>query len=273
MSRLSLVIAIAASTASCLPTEQGANLILHPWRRPLVACATPHEDVAFRSGDLTLRGWRFRGAEPHRLLVSLHGIGDNRRGAEGLALRFGPKGYDVLAWDSRAQGESDGTDCTYGFYEKDDVSRVLDAVGASRAILFGSSLGAAVALQAAAQDSRVVAVIAQSPYADLDSIIDDRAPWFATQADVESAKRLAEERGRFRMAEVSPVLAAPRIHVPVLLIHGESDRETRPAHSKRIFAALNEPRRLLLVPGAGHNDVLRGQAVWAEIESFLASLP
>jgi len=64
----------------------------------------------------------------------------------------------------------------------------------------------------------------------------------------------------------------PRIHVPVLLVHGSNDTETRPTHSERIFKALNEPKRLILVPGAGHNDALAGEPVWKEIESFLEGL-
>jgi pimeloyl-ACP methyl ester carboxylesterase len=60
--------------------------------------------------------------------------------------------------------------------------------------------------------------------------------------------------------------------VPVLLIHGAADRETPPAHSQRIFNVLNSPKRLLLVPGAGHNDVLAGPEVWQEIESWIRGL-
>ena len=58
----------------------------------------------------------------------------------------------------------------------------------------------------------------------------------------------------------------------MLLIHGESDRETLLAHSRRIEAALAGPKRLLIVPGAGHDDTLRGDSVWTEIEGWLAAL-
>jgi hypothetical protein len=51
-------------------------------------------------------------------------------------------------------------------------------------------------------------VIAQSPFADLDSIIDERAPWLTTRGEVEKAKRRAEERAHFRIADASPLLAA-----------------------------------------------------------------
>ena len=86
------------------------------------------------------------------------------------------------------------------------------------------------------------------------------------------ALALAEQRGTFHIAEVSPRKAAARIHVPVLLIHGLDDRETPAAHSQRIYDALAGPRRLIMVPGAGHNDTLRDESVWREIDAWLAAL-
>jgi dipeptidyl aminopeptidase/acylaminoacyl peptidase len=68
--------------------------------------------------------------------------------------------------------------------------------------------------------------------------------------------------------EVSPRTAAARITVPVLLIHGAEDRETPPSHSERVLAALNGPKRFMLVPGAGHNASLRPE-VWMEIEQWI----
>jgi fermentation-respiration switch protein FrsA (DUF1100 family) len=46
-----------------------------------------------------------------------------------------------------------------------------------------------------------------------------------------------------------------QIHVPVLVIQGDRDQVVPPSHGRRIFAAANEPKYSLWVPGAGHNDV------------------
>ena len=261
--------------SACLPPEWGANAILHPARRSLAGGADlPHQDIAFRSDGLLLKGWLFPTPVWRRgLIVYLHGVADNRRSGLGLAHRFVPEGYDVLAYDSRAHGESEGQDCTYGFHEKRDLGRALDAVHADRVVLFGASLGAAVALQAAPDEPRVRGVIAQSSFSDLDAVVRERAPWFATEAEVREAFAIAERRAHFQIADVSPRLAAARIRVPVLLIHGANDRETSAAHSQRIYDALAGPRRLLLVPDRGHNDVLTGAEVWREIDDWLAALP
>jgi pimeloyl-ACP methyl ester carboxylesterase len=54
----------------------------------------------------------------------------------------------------------------------------------------------------------------------------------------------------------------------VLLIHGSTDRDTPSDHSGRVFEALHGPKQLLLVPGAGHNQSLRGE-VWQDIDGWV----
>jgi pimeloyl-ACP methyl ester carboxylesterase len=277
MRRVFLAAAILVLPA-CVPPEWGANAILHPHRRTDVGRPDiPHRPVVFDSGGVRLVGWLFPAASPRKgLIVYLHGIADNRRSGIGFAQRFTAQGYDVLAYDGRAHGESGGAFCTYGFHERHDVSRALDSLGVAEAVLFGSSLGGAVALQAAAGDTRVRGVIAQSAFADLREIVEERARGFGIlfrSSDVAEAIRLAERKAAFRADEVSPRALGPRIHVPVLLLHGEKDRETSPAHARRIYDALAGPRRLVMVAGAGHNDVFGRPETWREVETWLASMP
>jgi pimeloyl-ACP methyl ester carboxylesterase len=182
-----------------------------------------------------------------------------------------PRGYDVLAYDSRAHGASGGEYCTYGYHERHDLSRALDAVGAHDAILIGVSLGGAVALQAAAIEPRVKGVIAVAPFADLASIVRDRSPWFATEADRAAALAGAGRLAGFDPNEASPVRAAPRITVPVLLIHGARDGKTPPEHSRRIFRALGDPKELCIIASAGHDDILARAGTWRVIECWLSA--
>ena len=60
----------------------------------------------------------------------------------------------------------------------------------------GFSMGAAVALQAAADDPRIDAVVAVSPFSDLRTIVHERAPFFATRRDIARAFELAEQAGQ-----------------------------------------------------------------------------
>jgi pimeloyl-ACP methyl ester carboxylesterase len=218
---------------------------------------------------LTLRGWKFRHSGPARgTVIYLHGSADNRTSGLFVAERFTRRGYDVVVYDSRAHGESEGEACTYGYYEKQDLRHVIDAVEPGPVAVLGVSLGGAVALQAAAIDARIRTVVAVSTFSDLRTVATERAPRIASTDDIEAAFRLAESIAHFRVDDVSPVASARKIEVPVLLVHGQDDHETPAAHSQRIFAALPGPKRLLLVPGAGHDDALRAD-VWTAIEAWI----
>jgi uncharacterized protein len=135
-------------------------------------------------------------------------------------------------------------------------------------VLVGTSLGAAVALQEAAVDPRVTAVIAAETFSDLRTVATGRAPFFFTPGIIARAFRIAEQQGHFEVDAVSPVAAAANIRIPVLLVHGAADTDTPPEHSRRVLDALSGPKRIIFVPGARHNESLRAD-VWNEIERWL----
>ena len=258
-----------------MPPGWGANALLHPWRKSAPADPpVPHENVTFTGdGGVRLQGWIFRSAAEaarHRgTVVYLHGVGDSRGSSVGIARHLTARGFDVVAYDSRAHGQSGGDACTYGFYEKRDLARVLDQLpGGAPFVLLGNSMGAAVAVQAAADEPRVAEVVAIATISDLRTAASERAPFFASRANIDQAFRLAEAQGHFKVDEVSPVAAAARIACPVLLIHGADDRETPPAHSQRVYEALHEPKQLILVPKAKHGNVLR-PTVWDDIDHWM----
>lgn len=248
----------------------GAGGLLHPARR-LVTAATPSTcaNATFSGEGVALKGWRCDASVPPRAtLVYLHGVADNRSSSVGVIDRFGNRGFDVIAYDSRAHGESSGNFCTYGFFEKQDLHRVIDTIERRPIVLVGTSLGAAVALQEAALDSRVAAIVAAETFSDLRTVATERAPFVFTPRIIDRAFRLAEQQGHFDVDAVSPAAAAARIKIPVLLVHGADDADTPADHSRRVFAALAGPKRLIVVPGARHNESLRAD-VWNEAERWL----
>ena len=145
---------------------------------------------------------------------------------------------------------------------------MIDTLGPGPVVLIGTSLGAAVALQEAADDRRVSAVVAAETFSDLRTVATERAPRFFTAGVIDRAFELAGAQGHFRVDDVQPQQSAQRITAPVLIIHGAADIETPPAHSQRVYDALRGPKRLILVPGAGHNGSLRSE-VWKQIEAWL----
>ncbi len=254
-----------------MPPSWGAGALLHPGKTIATDISSrQHETLWFSGSGVRLKGWRFKAQEPRRgTVVYLHGAADNRGSSASIAEHLLPRGFDVVAYDSRAHGESEGDACTYGYYEKVDLIRVLDAIsGPGPIVLLGTSLGAAVALQTAAEDKRVALVITVATFSDLRTVASERAPFFASKGNIASALRIAEDLARFNVDDVSPALAAAKIEIPVLVIHGQADQETPPAHSVRVYGALRGPKELLLVPHAGHNDSINGNT-WTVIDAWL----
>ena len=266
---LGLVATTAAS--ACLPASWGAGALLRPARRHVTqARPVGADDVEFQGAGVKLRGWLFRGPAPRRgTVIYLHGSADNRASGVWIAGHFVERGFDVLAYDGRAHGESEGDACTYGYHEKADLSRAIDILPRNGpVVVFGSSLGAAVALQASPQEPRIAAIVAVAPFSDLRTVATERAPFFATTKDIQGAFTLAEATAGFKVDDVDCARAASSIAVPVLLVHGANDRETPVEHSRRIHGRLSGPKKLLIVPGAGHNDALRPE-VWKEIDAWI----
>src|SRR5688572_7017909 len=91
VSGMFLLLGVAASQ---LPSI-GASLILHPFRRPVVAAPPPGCQEVILNGDgVSLRGWRGASIGERRgTLIYLHGVADNRASGTGVIERFRKRGF------------------------------------------------------------------------------------------------------------------------------------------------------------------------------------
>ncbi len=269
MIAMALALLLSGGVVALLPTI-GATLLLHPPKRQIYVDMPDFcEEVVYQGEGVELRGWRCNAEGVRRgTLIYLHGHADNRSSGVGIAKRFRKRGFDVILYDSRSHGESGGSMMTYGYYEKHDLRRVIDTAKPGPVVLFGSSMGAAVALQLAADDKRVSGVVAAEAFSDLRTVVTERAPFFFGGWAVEKAIEKAEHKGHFDVDAVSPALAAREVSASVYLIHGELDKATPPDHSERIYQELRGAKYLVLVPDMGHNESLHGD-VWGDIEQWV----
>jgi hypothetical protein len=121
-------------------------------------------------------------------------------------------------------------------------------------------MGAGIALQSAAADPRIEAVVAEASFADLLEGAYDYAglrkfPWLGKTLFAPGAWALvhrAEKLAGFPAAEVSPVKAVASRPFPVLLICDEMDVALPCRHSEMIYAAARGPKQLWVVPRAFH---------------------
>lgn len=226
----------------------------------------PQEELRMTTFDgLKLHAWLIPKREGARgTILYLHGVGDCKIGGIALARLFYHHGFHVFLYDSRQHGESEGTYCTYGYYEKYDVSTVIDYLESRQEInvgkvgVFGTSMGAAVAIQAAAIEPRVRAVVAEASFTDLRTITVDyqrriaKLPWhFFRNMALSRSQKVAG----FKARDVSPLNDVKRLTTPILFIHGTEDELISVAYSKLLYEHATGPKDLLLIEGANHNDV------------------
>jgi dipeptidyl aminopeptidase/acylaminoacyl peptidase len=179
---------------------------------------------------------------------------------------FLARGYDVLLPDSRGHGRSGGELVTFGVREKYDVLdwvRWLRSEGCTQIYALGESLGASVLIQTVAVDPVFRAIVAESPYLDLQAIAEYRVrehlhfpKWVsgvAARVVVGGGMVYANVRYGLDLTEASPLSAMAKSKTPILLIHGTNDVETPFTHSKRLAEASGSAV-LWLVPNATHTS-------------------
>lgn len=242
-------------------------------------------DFDVRAPDgVELRGWKVRPASPNGAWVLLfHGVSDNRTGVLGHAEFLLDHGYCVVMMDSRAHGESGGDMATYGWKERNDTVAVADALYSTEKVshlyALGVSMGAAIALQSAAVEPRIEAVVAEDPFADLREVSYDYAGLHLSPLLGETLFRPASifamegvaKAGGFDPDKVSPEKAVAARPFPVLLICGTRDFTIPCRHAERVYRAASGPKELWVVDGAAHASALgRAPAEYEEkIVQFL----
>ncbi len=224
----------------------------------------PFEHVTFTARDGVRLAGRLTGepGRPRPVVVFCAGLFGSMDGDTALVPWFFDAGFDVLQFDWRGHGASDGQRVTLGVREADDLLGALDflqARGVSRIGLIGFSMGGSVALRVAARDQRVACVAADGPFTHIAHAIEGglhERLGLRLRPLVWLALRLAEFRlGGLRLADASPLPAAGAISPrPVLLIHGADDPFVPPADQAALYAACVEPKTLWVVAGAGHRE-------------------
>jgi len=240
-----------------------------PAQRPTPAqFATNCEDVVFPSRDgLDLRGWYIAAPGSSATVIYCPGRGS---GLNDFDFRYIPlfirHGFNLLLFDFRASGASSGTRATLGYLEQNDLLGALDFLQQEKQQdnigVFGTSLGAAVAILTAARTPALRAVAGESAFATYQGAIyggikQRGVPGFVARPWAGLVTWWLERRLGFRSGQVDPVNWIARLEPrPVLLIHGDRDRYLDLRHPRALFAAARGPKELWIISGAGHTEGL-----------------
>jgi alpha-beta hydrolase superfamily lysophospholipase len=282
-----LIILLFPPTLAAVGGWLAGPSFLHPIRRALTPELIRDADVTFaqihaqreefdvRASDgVLLRGWKVRAANSRAAnsgaswVLLFHGVADNRIGVLEHARLLLLAGYHITMMDARAHGASEGPMATYGWLERNDTRAIVDALEASEhphhLFVLGESMGAGIALQSAAVEPRIEAVVAEASFANLQEAAYDYAglrrypwlgkTWFApgTWTMLYRGKSLAG----FPAAEVSPEKAVAARAFPVLLICDAQDVALPCRHTKLIYDAALGPKQMWIVQRAYHTAAL-----------------
>ena len=223
----------------------------------LRANALPLE-VAVADG-VRLRGWIVRGAARPAPAVIYFG-GNAEEVSWTLSDARWPPAWTIVGLNYRGYGASDGKPGETALKADalaiyDEVSRRAD-VDPRRIVVFGRSLGTAIAVHVAAERPGVAAAVLASPYDSMTAIGKLHYPWLPV--------------GLLLRHRFDAVGDARRDRMPLLAIVGESDAIIPPARSRALYDAWAGPKTWLAIPGAGHNDLGVDDAFWRAIARFLA---
>ncbi|HEX2284463.1 MAG TPA: alpha/beta hydrolase [Mycobacterium sp.] len=257
-----VIVTLVASGLIALMWSQQRRLIYFPSPGPLppAAAVLPNgRDVVLETDDgIRLGAWYFpvEGGGPAVLVCN--GNGGDRSLRAPLAAALNQMGMSVLLFDYRGYGGNPGRPSEDGLAADARAAQMWLAAqpGVDVIVYFGESLGAAVTVGLAVQRPPA-ALVLRSPFTSLADVGAVHYPWLPT---------------RWLLLDKYPSIERiASVHVPVLVIAGDRDDIVPPALSKRLYDAANEPKRWLLVPGAGHNDreLLDGRQMLDEIGRFL----
>lgn len=223
-----------------------------------------HFDITIED-SIKLKGWYiYSSADSAKgTIFLLHGIANCKAGMLCTAQFLSDEGYNCVLYDSRANGESGGQNCTFGFYEKYDLSAYLDSTitrypGSGPYGILGHSMGGAVTVQALAHDKRLACGVVMSTFADLKEIIRD---YFANSFVrlnyiPDKALMYTESIAAFKTDSVRPVIAAREIKQPVLVIHGTKDKNISARYGRQVYDNLkSNNKEWYEIKNAQHNNI------------------
>jgi uncharacterized protein len=228
------------------------------------------EHVTFTTqDDLTLAGWWIpaQGAAQGTVIMC---PGQNGSMDSDLpqAKPLHEAGFNVLMFDLRAHGGSEGELVTWGVLEQLDLMAALDYVqaahGVERAGVFGFSMGAAVALLVAAQDDRVAALALDGAYPRLSGILIGWGrlkglPGVLARAATWAILLIGSLRARYQLYRANPIELAADVTAPALFVHGEQDPFVAWRELAPLTERVNGPVAVWRVPDAGHREAFGQQ--------------
>ena len=257
---IGLAVAYVAVLLLLFSAQRGIVFRPDPTRPALAETEAPagmHEVSLPSSDGLAITSWYLPPTRADgQVIAYFHGNAGHYAGRVPRILPYAAAGYGALLVGYRGYGGNPGMPSEAGLY--DDARAALDflqgqGVKPDQLILFGESLGAAVATQMALERP-ARALVLEAPFASILYSARQRYKFFIFDWLV---------RDKFdNLGKIA------RVGKPLLVIHGDLDRTTPAQFGRRLFAAAREPKQGFFPKEAGHNDHMQ----YGKPEQMLAFL-
>lgn len=267
--RIALVALAVILSAVALMWSLQRRMIYFPFgavREPEAVGLERAAAVSFPTADgLTLKGWFVSPpSTPAFTVIVFNGNAGNRALRAPLADALSRSNLAVLLFDYRGFGGNPGSPTEEGL--KNDARAALDYVSSrpdvdrARIVYFGESLGTAVAATLAV-DYPPAALILRSPFTSMTDVGRHHYAFLPVRWLL-----------RDRYATIDRIA---RVKAPLLVIGGDADTIVPIALTRRLYEAAVDPKSLLIISGADHNDdaLLAGREIIGGILRFLQNLP
>lgn len=201
------------------------------------------EEVWIRTADgIRLNAWWLHNPGSPIATLFLHGNAGNltHRASSMDAIR--KAGASVLVVDYRGYGKSEGSPSEQGVYRDSEAGwqfLIRRGYQPEQIVVHGESLGTAVAVELASRHP-CRALILEAPFSSASAVAGTVIPGL----------------GRLLISGLDSKSRIGRVHVPLLVIHGDRDEVIDLSLGKELFEAANPPKEMWVVPGADHNGLL-----------------
>lgn len=219
------------------------------------------EDCFFETRDgETLHGWLYKNDNPIATILWCHGNAGNISHRLDNLAKLAELPVNIFIFDYRGYGKSSGSPDERGVYLDAEAAYDYlvnrDDVNPDQIVVFGRSLGGAVAVDLATK-RRCAVLILESTFT--------------------SAKDMA--RNTFGLpldfiikSEFNSLRKISRLDMPILFLHGTADDIVPFRLGRELFQAANHPKEFIEIPGAGHNDTYKvgGPTYFRQIGDFIS---
>lgn len=212
-----------------------------------------------------LHGWWIPATSPKTgVLLYLHGNGENIGANVERAMEFHHLGLDVLLFDYRGYGQSEGKFPTETQVYQDaqaawDYLVQQQDIPPQNIIVYGQSLGGAIAIDLAVKNPSIQGLILESTFTSMRDMVDHQGIYGLFPADLLLTQKFNSKS------------KVPALKMPILLIHGTDDPVVPAYMSQVLFDTITGSKQIFLVPDADHDNVatVAGKEYQQRIRHFL----